>query len=99
VLAELNHFPRLDPPSATKIGASDQNADETHRVLPEKGAPRRCFVISSDLDRDATEMDLNPALETVVRSGCGTIISFIPGELAFFEDEEVGERSGLERPA
>lgn len=51
------------------------------------------------MDRDATEMDLNGALETVVRSGCGTIISCIPGELAFFEDEEVVERSGLERPA
>jgi hypothetical protein len=38
------------------------------------------------------EMDLLEALEDTVGGGMGTIISCVPGELAYFESEEQGER-------
>jgi hypothetical protein len=53
------------------------------------GAGSKCRVTSENLDLDGREMDLDAALKETIGYGMGTIISCIPGRLAYFEDEDV----------
>jgi hypothetical protein len=47
-----------------------------------------CWVISEDAEIDGRESDLESALENVSGTGMGTILSCIPGKLAYFEGED-----------
>ena len=70
-----------DPPSA-------QNPQAVAKLLRQKGAPDSCFVVSEDSRIDSKQMPLLAALEQVIGYGMGTLISCIPGKLAYFEDED-----------
>jgi hypothetical protein len=52
------------------------------------GAGPKCWIISEWDKLDAREMDLETALRETIGYGMGTIISCIPGKLAYFEDEQ-----------
>jgi hypothetical protein len=56
--------------------------------LKSKGAGLTCWVISEDPDIDGREIDLRTALEKVSGRGIGTVLSCIPGKLAYFEGED-----------
>jgi hypothetical protein len=58
------------------------------------GAPDDCWVFGNDID--GIEMKLEEALGELNGMGSGTIVSCLPGELAFFENED--ERVILHRP-
>jgi len=58
------------------------------------GAPAMCHFIGGEHDGD--DVDLLTALKTVVGYGQGTVLSCIPGQLAYFEGE-VKERFLLVR--
>jgi hypothetical protein len=58
------------------------------RVLRSKGAGPTCWVISEHSKLDGQELQLESALESVIGSGMGTILSCIPGKLAYFEGED-----------
>jgi hypothetical protein len=54
----------------------------------QKGGPEICYAVSEDDELDGKEIDLTHALETVIGPGTGTLLSCIPGKLAYFEDED-----------
>jgi hypothetical protein len=58
------------------------------------GAPDTCAVIGGE--NDGKDMELLTALKQIVGYGTGTVLSCIPGKLAYFEGE-VRERFLLVR--
>lgn len=96
---ELAHFGHFDKRFATKVQWNvqprlklleryAQGIDIIYRLLRSKGAGETCWVISEDRDIDGRELDLRVALEKIMGSGTGTILSCIPGKLALFEGED-----------
>jgi hypothetical protein len=94
-VAQLAHFKHLNPQFAFTIPGKEQNLSSVLKLLGAKGAGPKCWVISENSKFDAQEMDLEMALKETIGYGLGTIISCLPGKLAYFEDEE--ERYILQR--
>src|SRR5947209_1237700 len=65
------------------IAPSLNNPISIAQLLHKKGAGRTCWVISEDRRFDAQELELKFILDEVVGYGMGTILSCIPGKLAF----------------
>jgi len=65
-----------------------QGIDNIYRLLESKGAGATCWVISEDSEIDGRELDLRAALEHVNGRQIGTILSCVPGKLAYFEGED-----------
>ena len=58
-------------------------------LLKSKGAGKTCWVLSEDADLDGQELKLEFALlEKVIDRELATILSCIPGRLAFFAGED-----------
>jgi hypothetical protein len=57
-------------------------------LLKSRGAGPTCWAISEDPEIDGRELDLRAALEHVNGREIGTILSCIPGRLAYFEGED-----------
>jgi hypothetical protein len=88
LLAQLPHFKHWNPLYCVQILPSHQHPNEILELLTMKGAGPTCWVISEDSDLDAREMGLRDALKETIGQGMGTILSCVPGKLAYFEDEE-----------
>jgi len=58
------------------------------RSLKSKGAGLTCWAMSEDSEIDGRELDLREALEHVSGRQIGTILSCVPGKLAYFEGED-----------
>jgi hypothetical protein len=52
------------------------------------GSPAQVYIVSENVDLDQKLMNLNAALKEIRWSGYGTVISCIPGKLAYYEGEE-----------
>jgi hypothetical protein len=65
-----------------------QGVENIYRLLRSKGAGLTCWVISEDAEIDGRELDLRAALEHVNGRQIGTILSCVPGKLAYFESED-----------
>ena len=61
------------------------------RFLETQGAPRSCYVLSEAREYDGRVMPLVDAAAAVVGRGMGSVLSCIPGRLAYYESEE-GDR-------
>ena len=96
---ELAHFRWFDQKFATPISwkvdptlklwdGHVQGIENIVRLLRSKGAGQTCFAISEDDKLDGRELDLKTTLETISGSGMGTILSCVPGKLAYFEGED-----------
>jgi hypothetical protein len=94
-IAQLSHFKHLNPKFAFSILGREKNPVSLLKLLTSKGAGPKCWVISENSQLDAREMDLEVALKETIGYGMGTIISCLPGKLAYFEDED--ERYILQR--
>jgi hypothetical protein len=70
--------------------------DAIYELLRGRGAPPPCYVISTG-ELDGQHGDLHDVLERVVGLFEGTLISCLPGRLAYFEGEGPRERYILER--
>jgi hypothetical protein len=57
------------------------------QMLRSKGGGQTCWVISENPSLDGREMELQSILEEVLGSGNATILSCVPGRLAYFNDE------------
>lgn len=96
LLEALDHFDEFDPQYARLVPADSQTVDHIEALLKRKGALDSCHVTSSNADIDDREMPIREALRQTVGRGSGTIISCIPGKLAYFEGEEPNQRYILE---
>jgi hypothetical protein len=91
----LAHFRDIDPACKRLIPPSRQNPKDIARILAAKGAGALCYLIAEHPELDGRELPLMDALEETVGRGVGTILSCIPGRLAFMETED--ERFILEK--
>ena len=96
-LAELGHFKSLDPRYQVPLDPKKLFPDHIAAILTRKGAPQSVWVTSEDVHLDGREMPLLKALREIVGRQMGTFLTCIPGRLAYFEGEEMGDRWILER--
>ena len=96
VLKELAHFKHLDLRWAQALPPNCNRPISIAKLLQSKGAPASCWAISESEKLDGKELDLLEALDEIVGCGMGTFLSCLPGQLAYFEDEE--NRYLLHRP-
>jgi hypothetical protein len=95
----LAHFQALDSRFVVRIAPVQQQPADIEVLLRKHGAPDICHVLSENSALDGRDMSLGEALHAVVGRGMGTFLSCIPGQLAYFESEELGSRVLLVRPA
>ena len=81
----------------TPIPKGKQAVDQIDELLKQKGAPRKCYVLSEISSIDGTFMALEEALCEIVGAGLASVVSCLPGVLGFYEGEVIGERWLLER--
>lgn len=86
---ELPHFKWLDDRFAHPIPPKVAHTSaELVALLRQKGAGQNVWVIPEYAEIDGREMSLEAAMKEVWGNQGGTILSCIPGKLAFFRDEE-----------
>jgi len=95
LLNELSHFKALNPKFMLRIPSNQHRPAALLDLLKAKGAGTKYWVISENRKLDGQELELEAALKETVGYQMGTLISCIPGRLAYFEDED--GRSILER--
>jgi hypothetical protein len=89
VIDRLNHCKDFDERFMQWLPS---NADIVN-ILLKAGSPSEVYVIS-DSKIDGKIMLLSDAIHETSMTGSGTIVSCIPGKLAYYYDE-VGERRGI----
>jgi hypothetical protein len=88
----LNHNPCLD---VRRVQELPSNADVLS-ILREHGSPERVYVISDNVELDGMTLPLEEAVEETEYQEWGTIISCIPGRLAYYRGEWGEGRALLE---
>ena len=96
-LAELAHFKSLDPRYKVPLDPKKLFPNDIAAILTRKGAPGAVWITSENRDLDGREMPMLDALNEVVGRQFGTFLTCIPGRLAYFEGEVMGDRWILER--
>jgi hypothetical protein len=91
----LAHFTDFDPKFRLPIPSKKLFIDNITFELKKRHSPELVFAISEDPTLDQKELPLVKALKQTVGRGIGTVLSCIPGRLAFVETED--ERFILER--
>jgi hypothetical protein len=92
---QLAHFADFDPKFRLSIPSDKLFVDNIALELQKRHSPKIVFAISEDRALDQKELPLLEALKQIVGRGVGTVLSCIPGHLAFVETED--ERFILER--
>jgi len=93
--SQLAHFKDFDPKYRLPLASNKLFVDNIARELQRRHSPSVVFAISEDPALDEKDLPLIEALKRIVGSGMGTVLSCIPGRLAFVETED--ERFILER--
>jgi hypothetical protein len=93
--SRLAHFADFDPKYRLAIPSKKLFVNNIASELQKRHSPRVVFAISEDPALDQSEILLLDALNQVVGRGMGTVLSCIPGRLAFVETED--KRFILER--
>jgi hypothetical protein len=93
--SQLAHFTDFDPKYRLPIPSNKLFVENIARELQKRHSPNVVFAISEDPALDQKEHLLAEALTQIVGRGMGTVLSCIPGRLAFVETED--ERFILER--
>jgi hypothetical protein len=92
---QLAHFTDFDPKYRVAIASNKLFVENIALELQKRHSPSIVFAISEDPTLDQKELPLLEALRQTVGRGMGTVLSCIPGRLAFVETED--ERFILER--
>lgn len=88
----LAHWRDFDARRATTLPTEAQASPAAvTRFLTARGAPPSCYVLSEWRDYDGQVMPLADAAAAIVGRGMGTVLSCIPGRLAYYESED-GDR-------
>ena len=93
----LAHYVSFQEKFAKPIPASAQSVEAILQLLGRKNAPNACYVISESDDLDGRNLELSEVIKKTVGAGMGTIVSCIPGVLAYFEGKKPATRIVLEK--
>jgi hypothetical protein len=83
---QLAHFRDFDPKYRLSIPSNKLFVDNIALELHKRQSPNVVFAISEDPALDQKQLPLVEALKQVVGSGMGTVLSCLPGRLAFCRD-------------
>ena len=97
--ATLAHFNDFESSAVVLLETEVQTPAAIEGALRSRGAGESCHVISANRAIDGKHLPLKLALERVVGQGMGTLLSCVPGELAYYEGEGPSERCILARRA
>ena len=97
--AALAHRDDLDPTTIVPLEHSVQTPAAIESALRNRGAGETCHVISENRAIDGKHLELKSALDKVVGHEMGTLLSCVPGELAYFEGKGPTDRCILARRA
>jgi hypothetical protein len=92
--ARLAHFADFEEAAIVPLDPGGDVAAQ----LRARGAPAECWTISEAERLDGRAWPLTQALTEIVGSGIATIVSCMPGTLAFYEGESIKRRFMLVRP-
>ncbi len=92
---QLAHFTDFDPKYRLSIPSNKLFVNNIALELQRRHSPKIVFAISEDPALDQKELPLVEALKQIVGRGMGTVLSCVPGRLAFVETED--DRFILER--
>jgi hypothetical protein len=95
----LAHFNDFDPSAVVHLDSDAQTPAAIEGALRSRGAGESCHVISANRAIDGKHLPLKLALDKVVGHGMGTLLSCVPGELAYYEGESPADRCILARRA
>lgn len=84
----LPHFSDFDPQYRVSLPSDKLSADKVIRELQKRNSPGIVLAISEDPTLDQKEVPLVDAVNRIVGQGIGTVLSCIPGRLAFVETED-----------
>jgi hypothetical protein len=87
----------MDERVMVAIRPDEQTTQGISTLLRQRGAPDRCYVISELAALDQRMVSLHEALSATVGMGLGSVLSCVPGQLAYFEGETPGDRCLLVR--
>lgn len=90
--ARLAHFADFEEAAIVPLDPGDVGAQ-----LVARGAPAECWTISEAERLDGRAWLLTDALREIIGSGIATIVSCVPGTLAFYEGESIKRRFALAR--
>jgi hypothetical protein len=93
--SKLAHFTDFDPKYRVPIPSDKLFVENIAIQLRKRRSPNIVFAISEDPALDQKELLLVESLKQIVGRGMGTVLSCIPGRLAFVETED--KRFILER--
>ncbi|WP_033541166.1 hypothetical protein [Planococcus sp. CAU13] len=71
-----------------EIPPPNSDPQDIYELLINNGADKKCYSLSYNEKIDGKELPLQEALEHAVGFGFPSIISCVPGELAYFEAEQ-----------
>jgi hypothetical protein len=87
-LMRLAHFNDFQKSVIVPIVPNEHFVQPVYNFLKGKGAPDICYVISENHSLDKRYLNLYDTLKEVIGYDQGTIISCVPGELAYYEGED-----------
>ena len=93
----LAHFDGFDPRFASPLPSGTRTPEAAITLLQRKGAEEVVWVISEDGNMDRRALPLGEAIQAIWGGSMGTILSCVPGKLAFFRGEEIKSETLLER--
>lgn len=88
LLAKLWNGEDLDRLLMVRLKRWERSTPVLLTKLKDLGAPSECYLISARPALDGKNLDLPSALRMVVDLAPGTIISCIPGKLAYYENDD-----------
>lgn len=89
----LPHFQHFINSNMLRIPGSFQELDKIYKALSNvRNIPEEVYIISESAKLDMQFLRLDEGLNEIVSSGHSSIISILPGELAYYEGEGLGER-------
>jgi len=83
LLDRLNHCIDLNPSYTQWV----ENDADIVGILKKEGSPQQVYIISDDEELDGQTMSLDNAIRRTFGCFWGTIVSCIPGRLAYYRDE------------
>lgn len=75
---------------ATEVPGSQDYPEELEKLLRSHGAPDTCHVLVKGLRIDGRELPLREALNTICLHMYGSVLSCLPGRLAYYRPEAPG---------
>ncbi len=88
IVKQLSHFRDFDTDKIKRLAKGSHTSEYVFTYLKSKGAPDTCYVISESEELDNRFLVLSDALTKIISCDMGTVVSCVPGKLAYYEGED-----------